>query len=84
MDPIHASSVINPGNLSVAFAVWAAVVGMIGVAIVWELSRLRAEIRHMANMLNLHQLETQGRLTAVETHLHLRDGFVSSSHRWGQ
>ena len=74
---------MDPPNLSIAFAVWAAVVGMIGLAIVWELSRLRAEIRHMANLLNLHQLETQGRLTAVETHLHLRDGFIVNGHRWG-
>ena len=75
---------MDPQNMSVAFAVWAAVVGMIGVAIVYELARLRGEIRTMANMLNLHQIETQGRLTAVETHLSMRDGFVAARARnWG-
>jgi len=74
---------MNPDDLSVAFAVWAAVVGMIGVAIVYELARLRGEIRVMAGMLNTHQIETQGRLTAVETHLHIRDGFVAlRNHNW--
>jgi len=67
--------VIDPGNLATAFAVWAAVVGLIGVAIVWELSRLRGEVRNLAAGLGRHMLETQGRLTAVETHLHIRDGF---------
>ena len=57
---------MEPNDLATAFAVWAAVVGMIGIAIVWELSRLRAEIKTMGTMLNMHQLETQGRLTAEE------------------
>lgn len=72
---------MDPTNLAGAFAVWAAVVGMIGLAIVWELSRLRGEIRTMAALLNAHQLETQGRLTAVETHLHFRDGYVAGHWR---
>lgn len=72
---------IDPHPLATAFAVWAAVVGMIGLAIVWELSRLRAEIKVMASLLNAHQLETQGRLTAVETHLHFRDGYVAGNRR---
>lgn len=71
---------MDPSHLSVAFAVWAAVVGMIGLAIVYELSRLRSEVRNMADSLNEHQMQTQGRLTAVETHLHIRDGFVPSNH----
>jgi hypothetical protein len=71
---------MDPRELTTAFAVWAAVVGMIGMAIVYELSRLRQEVRGMANLLNRHQIETQGRLTAVETHLHLRDGFQPSNH----
>ena len=71
---------MDPRELASAFAVWAAVVGMIGVAIVWELSRLRGEVRHMADALADHMLRTQGRLTAVETHLHIRDGFVASNH----
>jgi hypothetical protein len=72
---------MEPNDLATAFAVWAAVVGMIGIAIVWELSRLRAEIKTMGTMLNLHQLETQGRLTAVETHLHFRDGYIAGHRR---
>jgi hypothetical protein len=71
---------MDPTQLTTAFAVWAAVVGMIGVAIVWELSRLRNEVRNMAFMLNKHQMVTQGRLTAVETHLQIRDGFTPSNH----
>lgn len=71
---------MDPQNLTAAFAMWAAVVGMIGIAIVWELSRLRAEVRNMANLLQRHQLETQGRLTAVETHLQVRDGFMPNNH----
>jgi hypothetical protein len=71
---------MDPQNLTTAFAVWAAVVGMIGVAIVWELSRLRGEVRHMADALADHMLQTQGRLTAVETHLNIRDGFVPGNH----
>lgn len=66
--------------LSVAFAVWAAVVGMIGAAIVWELARLRADVRMMARLLNSHQIDTAGRLSAVETHLNLRDGFKPVAH----
>ena len=72
---------MEPNDLATAFAVWAAVVGMIGIAIVWELSRLRAEIKTMGTMLNMHQLETQGRLTAVETHLHFRDGYIAGHRR---
>lgn len=71
---------MDPPNLSTAFAAWAAVVGMIGVAIVWELSRLRAEVRLMSILLSKHQVSTQGRLTAVETHLHIRDGFQPGNH----
>lgn len=71
---------MEPQNLTVAFAVWAAVVGMIGAAIVWELARLRAEVRAMSTLLSKHQMVTQGRLTAVETHLQIRDGFVPSNH----
>ena len=72
---------MEPNDLATAFAVWAAVVGMIGIAIVWELSRLRGEIKSMGTMLNMHQLETQGRLTAVETHLHFRDGYIAGHRR---
>ena len=71
---------MDPQNLTVAFAVWAAVVGMIGMAIVWELARLRGEVHSMTNLLNEHMMETQGRLTAVETHLQVKDGFQPQNH----
>ena len=74
---------MDPQSMANAFAVWAGVVFMVGVAIVWELSRLRAEVRTMATLLNAHQIEVQGRLTAVETHLHFRDGYVAG-HRRGK
>lgn len=71
---------MDPSNMVTAFAVWAAVVGLIGMAIVWELARLRAEVRNMADMLNQHQIQMEGRLTAVETHLSMKDGFRPSHH----
>lgn len=66
--------------LTTAFAVWAAVVGMIGAAIVWELARLRVEVRSMAENLNTHTVATEHRVTAIETHLSGRDGFTPSHH----
>ena len=71
---------MDPQNLTTAFAIWAVVVGLIGSAIVWELARLRADVAAMSAMLNQHQIEMQGRLTAVETHLSVRDGFNPSYH----
>jgi hypothetical protein len=67
---------INPVALAQAFGVWAAVVGMIGIAIVWELSRLRREVRELLNRLNSHMVVMEHRVTAVETHLQYRDGFT--------
>lgn len=71
-------------GLPVAFAVYAAVVAMIGAAIVWELARLRAEVRVMARLLNLHQIETAGRLAALEAFLNVRDGYKRAAGRFGR
>ena len=54
-----------------AFTVWAAVVGMIGLAIVWELARLRAELRSMSATLSQHIVQTEHRLTVVESDLRI-------------
>lgn len=66
---------MDASALSTAFAVWAAVVGMIGAAIVWELARLRSEVRQMNGSLANHVVATEHRVTAIETHLNARDGF---------
>ena len=72
---------MDPQHLTEAFGIWAAVVGMIGVAIVWELSRLRTEVRVMANSLTAHIIATEHRMTAVESHLYHRDGFKPVRYR---
>ena len=71
---------MEDAHLSTAFAVWAGVVGMIGIAIVWELSRLRGEIKDMSQNLAQHTVRTEHRVTAIETHLSARDGFNPSNH----
>ncbi len=58
---------MNPDNLAVAFSVWAAIVGLVGAALVWELSRLRSEIKAIADRLNNSVVEFEHRLTAVES-----------------
>ena len=71
---------MDPDNLTLAFGMWAAVVGMIGVAIVWELARLRGEVRSMSAQLGAHMMQTEHRVTAIEAHL-ARDGqFVPRNH----
>lgn len=75
---------IDPNSLAAAFGVWAAVVGMIGLAIVWELSRLRREVRDMSKLLADHMIETEHRMTAVESHLFHRDRYVPPSKREGR
>ena len=56
-------------NLPVAFAVWAAVVGLIGAAIVWELSRLRNEVRTLTDNLNAYIVSMERRVTYLEAHM---------------
>lgn len=71
-------------DLPTAFAVWAAVVGMIGLAIVWELSRLRTELRELR--MDFHKelkdvridfmratIHAEGRTTHIESHLQATD-----------
>jgi len=59
-------------SLSTAFAVWAAVVALIGTAIVWELSRLRKDVQLMSNLLHEHILHTERRQTHTETFLSIK------------
>lgn len=64
-------------TLTTAFSVWAAVVGMIGIAIVWELSKMRYEIKGMSNLLHNHILQTERRQTHTETFLSIKhDDYV--------
>jgi hypothetical protein len=58
---------MDPNNLTAAFGVWAAVVGLVGAALVYELSRLRNEIKAIAERLNNSVVEFEHRLTAVES-----------------
>jgi hypothetical protein len=63
---------MEPATLSTAFAVWAAVVGMIGLAIVWELSKMRTEIKVMSQLLHDHILQTERRQIHTETFLSIK------------
>lgn len=63
---------MEPATLSTAFTVWAAVVGMIGFAIVWELSKMRTELRTMSKLLYDHILQTERRQTHTETFLSIK------------
>jgi len=62
---------VDAHQVGEAFTVWAAVVGMIGIAIVWELARLRAELRAMSTALSQHIVQTEHRLTVVESDLRI-------------
>jgi hypothetical protein len=63
---------MEPATLTTAFSVWAAVVGMIGIAIVWELSKLRVELKNMSGLLHDHILQTERRQTHTETFLSIK------------
>lgn len=71
---------MDPNQLSVAFGVWAAVVGMIGLAIVWELSRLRGELRTMSEALNDHIVATEHRMTMAEADIRALKQFIPNNH----
>jgi hypothetical protein len=58
---------MEPTSLSHAFGIWAAVVALVGGGIVFELSRLRTELKGMADRLNEIVIEFEHRLTAVES-----------------
>ena len=55
-----------------AFAVWAAIVGLIGAAIVYELFQLRGDVKEMSKNLANHILHTERRVTHTETFLGLK------------
>lgn len=71
---------MEAGGLEVAFAVWAAVVVLVGGAIVWELSRLRGDVKAMSDALNDHILHTERRVTHIETHLNSKDSNFHPAH----
>lgn len=71
---------MDPGQLTTAFAVWAAVVGMIGMAIVWELARLRTELTTMSTNLNEYIVSMERRVVAIETHMQIHHGFQPANH----
>ena len=73
---------MEPTNLSTAFAVWAAVVGLIGVAIVWELSRLRAEMKSMSHQLNVYIVGMERRVATIEAHMSIKHSDFQA-HRSG-
>jgi hypothetical protein len=58
---------MEPLSLTVAFSIWAAVVAMVGGGIVFELSRLRMDVRQIAERLNSLALDHEHRLTAIES-----------------
>lgn len=58
---------MNPHDLSVAFSIWAAVVGLVGAAITVELYRLRGDLKEMSKTLNALAVDFEHRLTKVES-----------------
>ena len=67
-------------HFSTAFAVWAAVVGMIGVAIVWELSRLRGERKMMTHQLNTYIVSMERRVSTIEAHMSIKHNDFRPHH----
>ena len=59
-------------SLNTAFSVWAAVVGLIGAAIVYELFQLRNDLKQMTLRLNDYILHMERRATHTETFLQLK------------
>jgi len=66
---------MEPSNLVTAFTVWAAVVALMGGAMVIELRALRMELREMKDALNNHIVDTTERLTALEAFNKMHHGF---------
>lgn len=58
---------MDPHDLSVAFTVWAAVVALVGGAIVYELARLRGQFSDLSKQMNRLTIHFEHRLTRVET-----------------
>lgn len=74
---------MEPSNFGQAFAVWAAVVGIVGAAIVYELAHVRGNIKAMSEQLNEYIVTMERRVTAIETHLRIREGFAPYHKPWG-
>jgi hypothetical protein len=65
----------------VAFAAWGAIVGMVGIAIVWELSRMRSDLKEITARVNQYVLQMERRVTHIEAHLRMADRkFIPSHH----
>lgn len=73
--------IIDPTNIGHAFSVWAGVVGIVGAAIVYELARVRSELKAMGLQLNTYIVTMERRVTAIETHLRMREGFLPHYHQ---
>jgi len=67
---------LEPANLGQAFGVWAAVVGLVGACVVYELARVRGELKEMSEQLNTYIVGMERRVTAIETYLRINDNFV--------
>lgn len=63
---------MEPHDLTIAFSVWAAVVGLIGVAIVYELTRLRSEMRQISDQLNSYIVSMERRVSTIEAHMSIK------------
>ena len=72
---------LDPSVVSQAFTVWAAIVGLVGAAIVYELARLRGELKQMSAQMNVYIVGMERRVSSIETHLRLREGFQPSQDR---
>ena len=59
-------------DLPVAFSIWAGIVGLIGVAIIWELTRLRNDLHELADNLNKYVLSMERRVTHIESHMSIK------------
>jgi hypothetical protein len=59
-------------DLPTAFSVWAGIVGLIGIAIVWELTRLRNDLRELTGNLNKYILSMERRVTHIESHMAIK------------
>lgn len=64
---------MDPTSLSIAFTIWAAVVGLIGATIAWELISLRRDVKTLGARLEQLALNHEHRLTHVETHIETKD-----------
>ena len=63
---------VDIGVLTLAFAVWAAVVALLGSAVVYELIQLRNGVTGMSKALNAHILHSERRQTHTETFLSIK------------